>query len=202
MRFRYFLLLAAWAGVGMTLVRCGSSSSSPPGGPTPPVVVPIPTPTPSPTPTPTPTPTPGVLPPGMVCSSPTPPPLLRMHLKVHAREGERIVLDSKPLVANVDGYCDKVGFGDWSFCETRPEGHPERVACDYLVTGKAEDTGRWGPTWFYGNDLCAYFPDKCANHPTEQFMAIAKSTGTYEACAADNWPVAANGTRCGTIEVR
>jgi hypothetical protein len=137
----------------------------------------------------------------MTCS-PTPPPILRMHVKVHDDSGGRKVLDSKPLVENLDHYCDKVGFGDWKFCDTRPEGHPERVAYDYLVTGKAEDTGRWGPTWFYGKDLCAYFPGDCANHPTEQFMAIAKSKGTYEACAADGWPVASNGTRCGTLEIK
>jgi hypothetical protein len=138
----------------------------------------------------------------MVCSDPTPPPLLRMSIKVHAQDGSRIVLDSKPVVVSINGYCDKVGFGDWKFCDTRPEGHPERAACDYLVTGQAEDTGRWGPTWFYGNDLCSYFPGSCANHSTEQFLAVAKAKGTYEACAAEHWPVAADGTRCGTYEVR
>jgi hypothetical protein len=95
-----------------------------------------------------------------------------------------------------------VGFGDWKFCDTRLEGDPQRVACDYLVTGKAQDTGRWGPTWFYGSDLCAYFPESCANHPTEQFMVIAKAKGTFEACAAEDWPVASNGTRCGTIDIK
>jgi hypothetical protein len=155
----------------------------------------------SPTPTPAPNSS-AALPPGLVCSSPTPPPILRMQLKVHAQDGSRIVLDSKPVVVNVDGYCDKVGFGDWKFCDTRPEGNPERVACDYLVTGRAEDTDRWGPTWFFGNDLCSYFPASCANHPTEQFMAIAKATGTYEACASGKWPVAPGGTSCGTIDVQ
>jgi hypothetical protein len=135
----------------------------------------------------------------MTCN-PTPPPILRMHVKVHADDGGRIVLDSKPIVANIDHYCDR-WFGDWKFCDTRPEGDPERVACDYLVTGKAEDTGRWGPTWYYETDLCAYFPDSCANHPTEQFMAIAKGKGTFEACAADSWPVAPNGTHCGTLDL-
>jgi hypothetical protein len=195
MNLRHLALSSAWLVAGVTLVQCGASSTSPTGNPTPPVV----TPTPTPTPTATPTPSSG-LPPGMTCS-PTPPPILRMHLKVHSTVGGRIVLDSKPLVANIDHYCDRVGFGDWKFCDTRPEGDPERVACDYLVTGKAEDTGRWGPTWFYGSDLCAYFPDSCANHPTEQFMAIAKAKGTFEACAED-WPVASNGTRCGTIDIK
>ena len=189
MRIASLILSASLIGV---LAGCGSSSPSQP-------ITPTPTPTIAPTSTP---PPPGiVLPPGMVCS-PTPPPLLRMHVKVHDDSGERKVLDSKPLVVNVDDYCDRMGFGSWKFCETRPEGHAERVACDYLVTGKAEDTGRWGPTWFYGSDLCAYSPADCANHPSEQFMAIAKSKGTYEACAAEGWPVASNGTRCGTIEIK
>jgi hypothetical protein len=125
-----------------------------------------------------------------------------MHVKIHSDDGGRIVLDSKPVVANVDHYCDRVGFGDWKFCDTRPEGDPQRVACDYLVAGKAEDTGRWGPTWFYSTDLCSYFPENCANHPTEQFMAIAKTKGTFEACVSEGWPVAADGTRCGTIQVK
>jgi hypothetical protein len=193
MRRHRLLLLGAWAGIGLALSYCGSGSSSPTTNPTPIV---------SPTPTPVPTPTPGSgLPPGMTCN-PTPPPILRMHVKVHSNSGGRIVLDSKPLVANIDHYCDRVGFGDWKFCDTRPEGDAQRVACDYLVTGKAEDTGRWGPTWFYGKDLCSYAPDKCANHQTEQFMAVAKAPGTFEACAAEGWPVASDGTRCGTLEVK
>ena len=194
MNLRRLVLASACSVTALTLAQCGAGSSSPTGSPTPGVV------TPTATPAATPTPSSG-LPVGMTCS-PTPPPILRMHLSVHDDSGGRKVLDSKPLVENVDHYCDKVGFGDWKFCQTRPEGHPERVACDYLVTGKAEDTDRWGPTWFYGKDLCAYFPDACANHPTEQFMAIAKSKGTYEACADEAWPVASNGTHCGAIEIK
>jgi hypothetical protein len=190
---RLLLLAAAGVALGLIVATCGGTPAIPTSPPTPPPA--------TPTPTPSPTPTPGGLPPGMVCS-PTPPPLLRMHLKVHSDDGGRIVLDSKPLVVNVDNYCEKVGFGNWKFCDTRPEGDAQRVACDYLVTGKAEDTGRWGPTWFYGSDLCSYFPDDCANHPSEQFMAIARSKGTYEACAEEAWPVAGTGTRCGTIEIK
>ena len=196
MNLRPLVLLGAWPIAALTLVQCGASSSSPTGNPTPVAAVP----TPAPTPTATPTPSSG-LPAGMTCD-PTPPPILRMQLKVHDDSGDRKVLDSKPLVENVDHYCDRVGFGDWKFCDTRPEGDPQRVACDYLVTGKAEDTGRWGPTWFYGSDLCSYFPNSCANHPTEQFMAIAKAKGTFEACAAESWPVASTGTRCGTIDIK
>jgi hypothetical protein len=182
------------AGIAIVaLAQCGGSST-PPTSPTP-----APTVQPTPNPTPSPTPTPG-LPAGMTCS-PTPPPLLRMHLKVHSSDGGRIVLDSKPLVPNIDHYCDRVGFGDWAFCETRAEGDPQRVACDYMATGKSTETGRWGPTWYYGSTLCSQ-SSACANHPTEQFMAIAKDTGTFKACAADDVPVASNGTRCGTLDLR
>lgn len=184
------------AATGLALVSCGSDPSTPTPVRTPVVGI-------GPTPAPTQTPSKSVtLPPGMVCSDPTPPPLLRMSVKIHAQDPPRIVLDSKPVVVSVNGYCDKVGFGDWKFCDTRPEGHPERAACDYLVTGQAEDTGRWGPTWFYGNDLCSYFPGSCSNHSTEQFLAVARAKGTYEACASENWPVAANGTRCGSYELK
>jgi len=195
MNLRQLVLLGVWAATGMALAQCGSSSSSPTGTPTPAVIVA------SPTPSSSPTPGNGGLPAGMVCGSPTPPPLLRMSLKVHAGEPGRFILDSKPLVVSENGYCDKVGFGDWKFCETRPEGDPEREACDYLVTGKAKDTGRWGPTWYFGDTLCASHPGVCGNHGGNQFLAIAKDKGEYRACAAEGWPLASNGTRCGTIEI-
>ena len=191
MHLRQLALASACSLAALTLARCGAGSS-PTQGPTPPVG--------TPTPTPTPTPSSG-LPAGMVCD-PTPPPILRMQLKIHDDSGDRRVLDSKPLVVNVDHYCDRMGFGSWKFCDTRQEGDPQRTACDYLVAGKAEDTGRWGPTWFFGADLCADFPASCANHPSNQFMSVAKAPGIYEACAATGWPVAENGTRCGTIEIK
>ena len=204
MNARKLIVVALWCGAGLALVQCGSSASTPTGNPTPIVTIPQPSPTASPSPTPTASPTPGGssgLPAGMVCN-PTPPPLYRMHAKIHAKDNlGRLVLDSKPLVVNVDGYCDRVGFGDWKFCDTRPEGDPQRVACDYLVTGKSTETGRWGPTWYYGEQLCSSATGSCNLHPSNQFMAIAKASGTYSACASESWPVAANGMRCGEIQV-
>jgi len=185
-----FVAIALLCGGGVTLARCGGSATPP--------TTPTPVPTVQPTAAPTPTPTPG-LPLGMTCS-PTPPPLLRMQLKIHANEDGRVVLDSKPLVVNVDHYCDRVGFGDWKFCDTRIEGDPQRVACDYMAAGKSAETGRWGPTWYYDGQLCST-TTQCANHPTEQFMAIAKNSGTFMACAADTVPVSPDGTRCGTIDI-
>ena len=191
MKARQSALVLGWAAALGVLIQCGSSAS-------PPTVTP--TPTPVATPTPTPTPSSG-LPAGMVCD-PTPPPIVRMPLSIHSSEGGRFVLDSKPLVANVDDYCDRVGFGGWKFCETRPEGNDQRVACDYMVTGKAKDTGRWGPTWYYDDQLCSVASADCANHNTEQFLAIAKDAGRFTACARDRYPVAAGGTNCGWIDIQ
>lgn len=193
MKLRYALATLAWAAGLAVLVQCGSSASTPTGTTTP-------TPVAKATPTPAPTPV-ALLPAGMVCN-PTPPPIMRMKVTIHSTEGGRTVLDSKPLVANVDDYCDRVGFGGWKFCETRPEGNDQRVACDYMVTGKAEDTARWGPTWFYNSDLCSLQPAQCALHATEQFLVIAKNAGRYTACARENYPVAAGGDRCGWLEIK
>jgi hypothetical protein len=175
--------------LAVAFARCGSSSSSPTGNASP---TPVAT-------TPTPGPTGIVLPAGLTCS-PTPPPLLRMDIHVFSEDNGRIILDSKPLVPNIDHYCDRVGFGDWKFCETRPEGDAQRVACDYLATGKASDTGRWGPAWVGEGKPCGAEFSLCANHPTNQFMAIAKGKGEFKACVSDEAPIASNGVQCGVLE--
>jgi hypothetical protein len=173
------------------LVACGSSSKTPTAGPsTTPGVA---------TPTPVPTPAGIILPSGMMCS-PTPPPLLRMHIKVQAEDGSRTILDSSPLVPNVDNYCDRVGFGAWKFCETRPEGDPQRVACDYLAVGIASDTGRWGPRWIGEGKPCGAEFSQCANHATNQFLAIARGKGEFQACVAEDAPVSDRGVRCTMFE--
>ncbi len=208
MEIRRVTAAVACAAAGFVLAQCGEPARTPTTASGPVISLPLPrpsaTPTPAPTPGPTPSPgggTPG-LPAGMVCD-PTPPPLHRFHAKVHSRDNAgRLVLDSKPIVVNVDGYCDRVGFGDWKYCDTRPEGHPQRAACDYLVAGRAPETGRWGPSWTFGGQPCSSATGSCANHSTNQFMTIAKANGTYVACASDDWPVAASGTRCGEIEVK
>ena len=186
----------ACAAIGLALFSCGGGNTTPTTSRSPVVV------TSTPTPAATPTPASSVnLPAGMVCPDPTPPPLLRMQLKVHGVDGNRTILDSKPLVPNVNGYCEKVGFGDWKFCDTRLEGSPDRVACDYLATGRSDDTGRWGPTWYYQDVLCGTDPSVCADHPTEQFLTVAKAKGAYEACASQDVPVDPAGSRCGEIQV-
>jgi hypothetical protein len=145
----YVLAFAAASAAG-----CGSNASTPPT---------LPTPVPTAAPTPVPTPAGIVLPAGMVCD-PTPPPLLRMQAAEWRPHGDGWLLDSSPIVPNVDHYCDRVGFGEWKFCFTRPEGDPQRVACDCLVTGKASDTGRWGPTWTFNGRPCDG-SQGCVNHP-------------------------------------
>lgn len=180
----------------MAAARCGSSSATPPTSPTP---------VPTLAPTPVPTPVGVILPAGMVCD-PTPPPLLRLNVSQWRPHGDGWVLDSSPVVPNVDHYCDRVGFGDWKFCFTRAEGDPQRVACDYLVTGKASDTGRWGPTWTYNGKPCDGTAG-CVNNPDEQFKAVARWPGYYEACVSplvkiytgsDPYP----GTNCGGVQVQ
>jgi hypothetical protein len=135
----------------------------------------------------------------MTCN-PTPPPLYGMNVSVFDDSSSRIILDSKPLVLNVDGYCARVGSGGETqkFCDTRPEGHAERTACDYLATGKSSATGRWGPTWTWDGKPCdGENFTSCANHQDNQFMAIAKVKGRFEACASSEVTIAADGQRCG-----
>lgn len=190
MKLRHLFAGTAWLAVAVLLVHCGSSSSTPTANPTPVVV--------QPTPTPLPVPTGIVLPAGMFCS-PTPPPMLRMQVSVFHEHGDGVLLDSKPVVLNIDHYCDRVGFGDWKFCDTRPEGDPQREACDYLATGKA-DNGRWGPSWIGEGKPCGAEFSLCAQHPTNQFLAVAKGKGEFKACASELAPVAPNGDRCGVVE--
>ncbi len=173
-----------------TLAACGGGSSGPTGNPsTPPV-------------TPTPTPTPVADSPG-VCS-PTPTPLHGIKVKIHDDSGFRKVLDSRPQVVNTGGYCAAVGFGAGDkFCFTRKEDDPQAPACDALALGKAGDTGRWGPTWFYDGRPCTAAGDTtpgCRNHPDNQFLVIAKGPGEFAACASPGVPV--DGDQCGTFVVK
>ena len=192
MRISSFILTAAAI---VALAGCGSGTPSQPNQ--------SPTPIVSPTPTPTPTPDGTVLPPGMVCN-PTPPPLHYLTVTVHDYNSGsgRAVLDSKPIVVNVDNYCSRAGVGGKDFCETRKEGDPQRTACDYLAMGISPATGRWGPTWTWNGQPCGTLASdptftSCANHPTNQFLAIAKTEGFFQACASPEVPVENGGTRCG-----
>jgi hypothetical protein len=151
------------------------------------VPTPVPTPRPSATPGPNPTATPGPVPtpepePG-TCVNPTPGPLAKIDLKVHIYGANRIILDTTPLVGPDAEYCRKIGFSDGRrYCPPRPEGHLERFACDGVLMGKADDTGRIGPTWSVNGQPCVY-EYGCENHPDNQFLSFAYKKATYEACA-------------------
>jgi hypothetical protein len=161
----------------------------------------------APAPQPTPTPTPGSEPDesplpaipgggsggggtggsdGSGCGEPLPPPIALMNVKTHGGSGDRTVLDSTPLVGPDAAYCKRIGFTDGrSFCPVRPEGSPERVACEALRVGRASDTGRIGPTWSIDGRPCDGVGDNaCVNHPDNQFLVYAYGAGTFRACTA------------------
>jgi len=160
---------------------------------------PTPSPTPSPTPTPvppepTPEPTPEPPPPGDNgdCGEPYPPAIYKVRAKIHLRGSSKWTLDSTALVTGAD-YCREIGFTDGrSRCPVRPEGHPEREACEAVAIGRAQDTGRAGPTWDRDGAFCD--GSACENHPSNQHLLWAYENGRYSACAQ-------NGV-CGSVDVQ
>jgi hypothetical protein len=155
---------------------------------------PVPTPAPAPEPeAPAPAPTPEPAPPVAAgdCGEPLPPPIQKVKAYVHIRGANKWTLDSTPLVAGAD-YCREIGFRDGrNRCPVRPEGHPERMACEAYAVGIAEDTGRTGPTWTRNGKYCT--GNACENHPDNQYLLWARAGGQYKACVR-------NGT-CGSVTV-
>ena len=170
----------------LAIVYCGGSNSSPPTSPAP-----------APTVAATPAPTPPPLAP-LACD-PTPPPLHGVKVKIHSDSGFRKTMDSRPLVANIDRYCQRTG-QDGRFCFTRLEGHPQQAECDRMAMGIA-DTGRYGPTWSFDNMPCTANGSEpgCYHHASNQFLVIAKGDGMVMACAAEDAPV--NENRCGGCRI-
>jgi hypothetical protein len=81
-------------------------------------------------------------------------------------------------------YCEDIGYTDGrSFCPVRPEGHPERVACETWLVGTAVDTGRAGPTWRRDGALCTGPPSGCENEAENQYLLRTFDSGTYTACS-------------------
>ena len=159
------------------------------GGP-----APKPTPTPTSETTPQPNPTPGSTEGPGACGSPLPPALSTLNVKVHLRGAEAWTLDSTPLVGPDATYCAKIGFTDGrAVCPVRPEGNPEREACELYVTGRAADTGRPGPTWTFGGRFCTGRSSGCENSAENQYQLRAFQGGTFKACGR-------NGV-CGEVEV-
>lgn len=192
---RALVSLTVVAAMAAGLTACGSSPGTTPNS------NPITT-LPAPTPTPTPVPTPNLK---ALCGDPTPAALYGMKVSVQLDNGFRKLVDSRPVVINegrgtAGSYCGKVGFDlRAAYCDTRPEGHPQREACDILVVGKASDTGRNGPTWSKDGKPCVAAGSEmdpgCTNHAENQFLAISRGPGDMLACASDVWP--AVGARCG-----
>jgi hypothetical protein len=148
-------------------------------------------------PSPTPTPTPDVAPlpsnPGGgsgagvsgSCGEPAPPSLTRVKVTVLNTQPTQRILDATPLVGPDGAYCRLIGYTDGRlYCPLRPEGHPERSACEALQVGRATDTGRIGPTWTVDGRPCLgkTGPASCLNHPDNQFLVVTYGTGTFQAC--------------------
>ncbi len=192
MRPIHALLVAGTAGVVAFLLSCSGN-----GNPTNPPTNPPPT-----------TTTTTTLPSAGTCN-PTPAPLYRINVKVHDNgNGYRRILDTRPVVVNVNGYCEAHGMGSGDFCFTSKEGAPDSAACDKMAVGIATDTGRWGPTWGYkvdGGSPAQPCQDEanpgCINQPDNQFLVIAKGQGVFQACANPSVPISTvpgfEGGRCG-----
>jgi hypothetical protein len=170
------------------------ATSAPNPGPTPTPVLGGPKPNPSPSPSPgtspddpTASPTPAPAPEGATdCGSPLPPELSRINLNIHQRGDSRWILDSTPIVGPDADYCAKIGFTDGrSFCPVRAEGDPERTACELYVTGRAQDTGRPGPTWSVDGKACTG-PPGCENNSDNQYQVFAYQAGFYKVCGNKN----------------
>jgi hypothetical protein len=117
---------------------------------------------------------------GSGCGRPYPPQITRFNCGVHLKGGDHYTLDSTPLVGPDVAYCASIGFPDRSICPVRPEGAPDREACENWRVGKAKDTGRPGPTWSKGDgSLCAGPDSGCQNHPDTQYQLWTFVGGTY-----------------------
>ena len=147
-----------------------------------PAATPTPTPAPAPTPEATPTPPPNT----SGCGNPLPPDVARMNTKIHLRGVNRWTLDTTPLVGPDADFCRKIGYTDGRlFCPVRTEGTSDRAACETYVVGKAQDTGRGGPTWYRDGRLCTGVASGCENHEDNQYLLYVYEGGLYKACTRD-----------------
>jgi hypothetical protein len=123
------------------------------------------------------------------CPPPAPPPLGRMAVGLLIVGNGRLILDSTPLVGPDAAYCREIGFTDGrQFCPVRPEGNPDRFACEAQLIGRARDTGRIGPTWSANGAACLSgggTEPYCNNHPENQYLVFAVGSGTFTACASN-----------------
>jgi hypothetical protein len=196
-RLGAFALLILAAGVALVTLACGMKAPTPPeqeqqrdsSSVTPGTLPPAapgkaPTPAPSPgDPSPSPSPSTSPSPDASGCGDPLPPPISEITVKVHMKGSDAWTLDSTPLVVD-HAYCAKIGFTDGrSFCPVRPEGHPERAACELYAVGRALDTNRPGPTWYFKDAFCTGKASGCLNSPDNQYQLKIYVSGTFKACA-------------------
>jgi hypothetical protein len=131
---------------------------------------------------------------GSGCGRPYPPPIHHFDAKVHLPGFDFVTLDSTAKVGPNPLYCASIGYSDGRiYCPVRPEGSPERDACEQWRIGRAKDTGRPGPTWTFNGHYCTGPESGCENHPDNQHALWAYTNGTYVMCAE-------NGA-CGSLEV-
>jgi hypothetical protein len=130
---------------------------------------------------------------GSGCGRPYPPEVSRFSCKVHMKGPEYYTLDSTPIVGPAPDYCFAIGYTDGrQFCPIRPEGVEDRAACENWRVGKAQDTGRPGPTWRKDGHFCTGPASGCDNHPENQYSLWA-----YTAVSGGVFTVTAeNGATC------
>ncbi len=176
-----------------------SHSASGPGDANGPVIgapAPAATPTPSPSPSPnggqpSPNPSDG----SADCGQPLPPAISTFNVKVHIRGAEAWILDSTPIVGPDLEYCKSIGFTDGrSYCPVRPEGNPQRSACELYAVGRAKDTNKPGPTWYLNGGFCTGRASGCENNGDNQYQLNTFVSGTFQACAASGV--------CGEVDVQ
>lgn len=122
---------------------------------------------------------------GSGCGKPYPPHLDYFNSKVNVKNPVYYTLDSTPIVANAPDYCLMIGYTDGrTDCPMRTPNDPERVACENWMVGKAQDTGRPGPTWTLDGVLCLGLKvNGCENTPDNQYGLFAAVGGKYRMCA-------------------
>lgn len=121
-------------------------------------------------------------PPSAGCGAPTPPAPRSYNVKLHQTKPKR-TYDATPIVGPDVAFCKAIGYTDGrSFCPVRPDGHPEREACE------AETFG--APQWtFEGEGVCFARPNP------HQYRCEDDAHGTLTVCSSK----APNA--CGSIEV-
>jgi hypothetical protein len=140
-------------------------------------------------------PDPDAPPPGSGCGKPYPLPPDNWGAKIHVRLPYYWVLDSTPRVLNRP-YCAAAGFTDnRTQCAIRPDG-PDRLACENLSVGIADDTGLPGPTWTRDGNYCTGEASGCEHDPYNPYAlwVYRHASGIYKVCAD-------NGV-CGVVDVQ